>query len=82
MQSSPPPEIAIYLVSAYILAMKASWGVEDEWLEWYRVTPADRWIESQKLWEFYLSSGGTPNSEPDSQSPFDPFTSQGEHIYK
>lgn len=74
----PTTGIAIHLVSAYIITMKISWRVEDEWLEWYRLTPADRWRESQKLWEFYLSSGGNLNSEPDSQSPFDPLYSQSE----
>lgn len=22
----------------------------DEWLDWYRLTPAQRWRESEKLW--------------------------------
>lgn len=73
--------IAIHLVSAYIVVMKKSWMVEDEWWDWYHLTPADRWRESQKLWQFYLSSGGTLNSEPDSQSPFDPLYSQGEGTF-
>jgi len=56
--------------------MNPTWHIEDEWLEWYRLTPEERWQESQKLWQFYLSSGGTLDSEPDSQSPFDAFCSQ------
>jgi hypothetical protein len=32
--------------------MKISWMVEDEWLEWYRLTPEERWQETQKLWLF------------------------------
>jgi len=44
---------------------------DDEWDEWYRMTPLERWRESQKLWEFYLQVGGSLDPEPDSQSPFD-----------
>lgn len=44
---------------------------EDEWLEWYQMTPLQRWQESQKLWAFYLKTGGSLDPEPDSQSPFD-----------
>jgi len=43
---------------------------DPEWTEWYRLTPMERWRESQKLWAFYLSVGGSLDSEPDSQSPF------------
>jgi hypothetical protein len=44
----------------------------DEWVSWYRLTPQERWRETEKLWEFYLSIGGSLDPEPDSQSPFDP----------
>ena len=43
---------------------------EDEWQAWYRLSPLERWQESQKLWAFYLSVGGSLDPEPDSQSPF------------
>ena len=43
---------------------------EDEWVEWYQMTPAQRWKESQKLWSFYLEVGGALDPEPDTQSPF------------
>ena len=43
----------------------------DEWVEWYRMTPQERWRESQKLWEFYLAMGSL-DPEPDTQSPFFP----------
>jgi len=43
----------------------------EEWTEWYRLTPLERWQESQELWEFYLAVGGSLDPEPDSQSPFD-----------
>ena len=42
----------------------------DEWQEWFRLTPAQRWKETEKLWRFYLSVGGSLDPEPDSQSPF------------
>ena len=45
--------------------------VVDEWDEWYRLTPLQRWEESQKLWPTYLALGGSLDPEPDSQSPFD-----------
>ena len=44
--------------------------VGDEWAEWYRLTPQQRWRESEKLWEVYLSLGGSLDPEPDPQSPF------------
>ena len=43
---------------------------EDEWQEWYRLTPQNRWTETEKLWDYYLSIGGSLDPEPDSQSPF------------
>jgi hypothetical protein len=50
---------------------------EDSWLEWYRLTPQERWQESQKLWQFYLRVGGSLDPEPDPQSPFDAFLPRG-----
>ena len=44
--------------------------VGEEWAEWYRLTPAQRWAESEKLWEIYLALGGSMEPEPDTQSPF------------
>jgi hypothetical protein len=44
--------------------------VEGEWAEWYRLTPLQRWLESEKLWQTYLALGGSLDSEPDTQSPF------------
>ncbi len=43
----------------------------DSWMEWYHLTPLERWYESMKLWQFYLQAGGSLDPEPDSQSPFD-----------
>jgi hypothetical protein len=44
--------------------------VEPEWVEWYRLTPVQRWLESEKLWHTYLALGGSLDPESDSQSPF------------
>jgi len=60
-----------------LVRMKPTWRIEEEWLEWYRMTPEQRWLENGKLWQFYISSGGSLDPEPDSQSPFDTFYSPG-----
>jgi len=44
---------------------------EGEWVDWYKLTPLERWHESDKLRTYYLSLGGSLDPEPDSQSPFD-----------
>jgi hypothetical protein len=44
--------------------------VGEEWAEWYRLTPQERFAESMKLWETYLALGGSLEPEPDTQSPF------------
>ena len=41
-----------------------------EWAEWYRLTPEERFGESEKLWQTYLVLGGSLDPEPDTQSPF------------
>lgn len=43
---------------------------EPEWAEWYRLTPLERWEESQRMWSTYLALGGSLDPEPDTQSPF------------
>lgn len=45
-------------------------SVGDEWMEWYRMTPAERLQASGQLWEVYLAMGGNLDPEPDTQSPF------------
>lgn len=42
----------------------------DEWQEWFRMAPLERWSESMKLWAQYMAQGGSLDPEPDSQSPF------------
>ena len=44
--------------------------VGEELAEWYSLTPQERWRESAKLWEVFLSVGGSLDPEPDTQSPF------------
>ena len=44
--------------------------VPDEWMEWYRLTPLQRWQASERLMVQYLAQGGVHDPEPDSQSPF------------
>jgi hypothetical protein len=44
--------------------------VGEELAEWYSLTPLERWRESAKLWEVYLSLGGSLDPEPDTQSLF------------
>jgi hypothetical protein len=44
--------------------------VGEELADWYSLTPQERWRESAKLWEVYLSLGGSLDPEPDTQSPF------------
>jgi len=43
---------------------------EPEWAEWYRLTPAERWEETAKLYHRFRALGGSLDPEPDTQSPF------------
>ncbi len=49
--------------------MNPDYLTEEE--EWALMTPAERHIESGKLWAVYLSLRGSLDPQPDSQSPFD-----------
>jgi hypothetical protein len=42
----------------------------DERLEWFLMTPQQRWTESARLRETFLALGGSLDPEPDTQSPF------------
>jgi hypothetical protein len=44
--------------------------IGEEQAAWYSLTPMERWEESGRLWEVYLSMGGSLDPEPDPQSPF------------
>jgi hypothetical protein len=48
-----------------------------EWADWYRLTPQQRWAQSDALWDLYLRLGGTLDPEPDTQSPFHDPTASG-----
>ena len=43
---------------------------DDDFREWYMLSPVERFAESQRLWSTFLLLGGTCEPEPDSQSPF------------
>jgi hypothetical protein len=60
-----PPFFMQYSVMATIEELAG-----EEWAEWYRLTPAQRWIETEKLWSTYIQLGGSLDPEPDAQSPF------------
>jgi len=45
--------------------------LDDETREWMLMTPAERYLESCRLWSTYLLLGGSLDPQPDSQSPFD-----------
>jgi hypothetical protein len=49
---------------------KATIEESDEWKSWYALSPQNRWIETQKLWDFYQKTGGSLDPEPDYKSPF------------
>ncbi len=44
----------------------------EEQLEWYEMSPSERFLESQRLWATFDMLGGSVAPESDSQSPFDP----------
>ena len=44
---------------------------EEGRLEWYGMSPEERFAESLRLWETFILLGGSLEQEPDSQSPFD-----------
>ena len=44
--------------------------VEEEVLDWYKMSPVERFMESQKLWDIFVLFGGSYDPEPDTQSPF------------
>ncbi len=43
--------------------------IDDDDLEWYRMTPQQGWAESLRLWDTFILLGGSLEAEPDSQSP-------------
>ena len=51
--------------------IEAALDWNEEQKEWAMLSPAQRYVESSKLWSTYLALGGSLDPEPDSQSPFD-----------
>lgn len=46
------------------------YGIPSEWLNWYALTPEERWSESGRLRNTFLMLGGSLEPEPDTESPF------------
>lgn len=44
--------------------------LNEEELDWLLLTPAQRMIETTRLWELFFALGGSLEPEPDPQSPF------------
>jgi len=45
--------------------------VGGEWLDWYRLSPAESWrISNTELWATFLALGGRLDDPIDTQSPF------------
>jgi len=44
--------------------------IEEEVLEWYLLSPQERWAQSMRLWDTFYKLGGRLEPEPDTQSPF------------
>lgn len=42
----------------------------DEWLEWVKLTPIERFRESEIFFAQYLALGGSLDPDPDPTSPF------------
>jgi hypothetical protein len=63
--------LSLFEFSSYVGVMLSMESIcEEEWQEWYRMRPQDRWLESERLWGTFLALGGSLDPEPDSQSPF------------
>jgi hypothetical protein len=45
-------------------------GISSEWLDWYRLSPQERWFENGRLWQTFFLLGGSLEPEPDMDSPF------------
>jgi hypothetical protein len=52
------------------MKLRAEDVVGEEWADWYRLSPSERWAESMKLWDTYLAMGGSLEPEPNTESPF------------
>jgi hypothetical protein len=50
--------------------MANDYGISSEWLDWYALSPQERWEQSGLLWDTFFALGGNFAPEPDTQSPF------------
>lgn len=46
------------------------YGIPAEWVDWYQLSPLQRWEETTRLWQTFRHLGGTLDPEPDTESPF------------
>ena len=53
-----------------VMNMNLMPDISPEWVDWYLLTPEERWRESSILWNTFLSLGGSLEPEPDTDSPF------------
>ena len=53
-----------------VIYMNLMPDISPEWVDWYLLTPEERWRESSILWNTFLSLGGSLEPEPDTDSPF------------
>ena len=53
-------------------------GISAEWLDWYALSPQERWEQSGKLWSVFLELGGSLEPEPDPDSPF--YDAEASHL--
>ena len=57
------------LPAALLAAIEARVG--PEWMAWYALSPADRWLESARLWQSYVALGGSFDPLTDNERPLD-----------
>ena len=62
--------VYFYSLMVMVMVYKEEEKIEEEILDWYSLSPSERFIESLKLWEVFLLFGGDYDPEPDTQSPF------------
>jgi hypothetical protein len=54
---------------------------DDDWQAWFRLSPQERWRETQKLWDIYLRAAGSLDPEPDlDPRPSIPIKLVGRHL--
>ena len=60
------------IASPPVSSLEQQWldSIEPEWLEFYLMTPEQRWARATEVRAYYLAMGGTLEPDPDPQSPF------------